>query len=275
MRLLILPVLGSLLLVAVTTPPSTPAEPFVELDAVLRPSRVVHVGSASEGLLESVLVDRGDFVQAGQLLAELDLTVERASAALAKSRAKQVAAQRAAEVKLDHVEERYENHQSLFEDGILSSENLGETQFERQLAELELLQAEEQNEIAQCEYRRARAIVDRGRITSPVAGAVIDRNLSPGEVVGRGNPSTIVTIARLDPLIVDVNAPLALLGKVGPAMKAEAIVEEPTQRSIPAKVKTVSPVVDVASGTFAVRLELPNPDFRIPAGLRCRIRFLR
>jgi multidrug efflux pump subunit AcrA (membrane-fusion protein) len=35
----------------------------------------------------------------------------------------------------------------------------------------------------------------------------------------------------------------------------------------------VDPVVDAASGTFGVRLELPNPEHAIPAGLKCRVRF--
>jgi hypothetical protein len=33
-------------------------------------------------------------------------------------------------------------------------------------------------------------------------------------------------------------------------------------------------VIDPASGTFGVRLELPNPDYAIPSGLHCRVRFL-
>jgi hypothetical protein len=37
----------------------------------------------------------------------------------------------------------------------------------------------------------------------------------------------------------------------------------------------VDPVIDAASGTFGVRLELPNSDYRLPAGLRCKVRFPR
>ena len=41
----------------------------------------------------------------------------------------------------------------------------------------------------------------------------------------------------------------------------------------PARVTVVDRVVDAASGTFGVRLELPNPDYRLPAGLKCKVRF--
>jgi multidrug efflux pump subunit AcrA (membrane-fusion protein) len=40
-----------------------------------------------------------------------------------------------------------------------------------------------------------------------------------------------------------------------------------------ARVEIVDRVVDAASGTFGVRMTLPNPDRKIPAGLKCRARF--
>ena len=270
---LVLSLLGFILLGAATTPPGQKSKAFIDLEAIVRPSRIVHVGSAADGLLQSVLVDQGDSVQAGQLVAELEQTVERAAANLAKARSSQIATLRAAEIKLGHLEERCANHQTLFEDGILSSENLDQSQLERHMAEFDVLAAEERAVISKFEYRRARAVVDRGLILSPVAGVVIDRSLSPGELVGRSGESTIVTIAQLDPLIVETFAPISLLGKLHTGMQAEVSIDTPRKQTKSAVIKTVSPIVDAASGTFSVRLELPNPDFQIAAGLRCKIRF--
>ncbi|MFT5284344.1 MAG: RND family efflux transporter MFP subunit [Planctomycetota bacterium] len=274
-KTLLLALLGCVLLGAATTPPGNNAKAFVDIEAIIRPSRIVHVGSAADGLLQSVLVDEGDTVQAGQLIAELEQTVERAAANLAKARSSQVATLRAAEVKLGHLEERFANHQSLFEDGILSSENLGQSQLDRHMAEFDVLAAQERSVVSKFEYRRARAVVDRGQIQSPVAGVVIDRSLSPGELVGRSGESTIVTIAQLDPLVVEAFAPVGLLGQLHAGMKAEITILKPRKQTKSAVIKTISPIVDAASGTFSVRLELPNPDFQIAAGLRCSIRFTK
>ncbi len=41
-----------------------------------------------------------------------------------------------------------------------------------------------------------------------------------------------------------------------------------------ARVVVVDPVVDAASGTVGIRLELPNPNYRLPAGLKCKVQFL-
>jgi multidrug efflux pump subunit AcrA (membrane-fusion protein) len=49
--------------------------------------------------------------------------------------------------------------------------------------------------------------------------------------------------------------------------------ETPVGGELEAKVMVVDSLIDAASGTFGVRLELPNPGRRIPAGLRCRIEF--
>jgi len=40
-----------------------------------------------------------------------------------------------------------------------------------------------------------------------------------------------------------------------------------------AKVVLIDRLIDAASGTFRIRLELPNPGHKIPAGIRCRVRF--
>jgi multidrug efflux pump subunit AcrA (membrane-fusion protein) len=49
--------------------------------------------------------------------------------------------------------------------------------------------------------------------------------------------------------------------------------EEPIGGQLTAKVSLVERVIDASSGTFGLRLELPNPEGKIPAGLRCRLVF--
>jgi multidrug efflux pump subunit AcrA (membrane-fusion protein) len=56
-------------------------------------------------------------------------------------------------------------------------------------------------------------------------------------------------------------------------MRARVMPESPVGGSYDAQVTVVDRVVDAASGTFGVRLALPNPDHRIPAGIRCQIEF--
>jgi len=100
--------------------------------------------------------------------------------------------------------------------------------------------------------------------------------LSPSAAVARRvRPGHRDRQARPDPLRVEVIAPVALLGKIAVGARAEMQPEAPVAGSYPAIVAVVDRVVDAASGTFGVRLELPNPDYRLPAGLTCKVRFGR
>ena len=85
---------------------------------------------------------------------------------------------------------------------------------------------------------------------------------------GRG-----VTIAQIDPLRVEVILPSALFGSVRPGMRAAVEPEFGEQVHI-ASVRLGDRGIDAASGTFGVRLDLPNPDQAIPGGLHCQVHFL-
>ena len=80
-------------------------------------------------------------------------------------------------------------------------------------------------------------------------------------------------IAQIDPLRVEVIVPVAFLGKLSKGMSATVKPEAPLGGAYTAKVVIVDRVVDAASGTLGVRLELANPDYAIAGGLRCSVRF--
>ncbi len=77
----------------------------------------------------------------------------------------------------------------------------------------------------------------------------------------------------MNPLNVEVITPLPWLGRIKNGMIAKVYPEKPVGGSYKAKVVIVDPVIDSASGTFGVRLELPNPNHRIPAGLTWDVKF--
>jgi hypothetical protein len=100
---------------------------------------------------------------------------------------------------------------------------------------------------------------------------VIDRYLNPGESVEQ---RPIVKIAQVNPLRVEVVAPVSLLGKIKRGQLAMVTPESPVGGSYEAEVKIVDPILDAASGTFRIRLELPNEDYSLTSGLRCQVGFL-
>jgi len=108
-------------------------------------------------------------------------------------------------------------------------------------------------------------------IASPIDGVVVKRKLSPGEYVGEGS---IMTLARVHPINAEIVVPVAMYRKIRKGMTAEVRPEAPAGGVYRGKVVVVDEVIDAASGTFGVRVELPNPDHQLSAGLNCSVRFL-
>jgi len=90
----------------------------------------------------------------------------------------------------------------------------------------------------------------------------------------RVDSEAIVLLAKIDPLYVEVILPVSQLGKIKKGMKAKVYTQAITNTNWVATVSQVDKVMDAASGTFIIRLNLPNPKHEIPAGLRANIRFM-
>jgi RND family efflux transporter MFP subunit len=241
------------------------------LECIIEPNQVVAIGSPVVGRIESLHVERSDLVEAGQPLVDLDSSVEVAAVAVARARAQmdgQVLSREAA-AELDARKENRAN--KLYERNVLSLDLKEEAETQAALAEFELQQAREVRRLASLELIQAHAMLKRRTIRSPVSGVVVDRLMSPGEVV---DEETILRVAEIDPLRVEVILPSVMYGSIEPGDRAAITPDVPGDQVHVASVTIVDRVIDAASGTFAVRLELPNPDHTIPGGLHCQVRFL-
>jgi membrane fusion protein (multidrug efflux system) len=241
-----------------------------ELDCLIEPRERVVLAAPVIGVVESVLVDRGDLVEPGQVVATLEASIERATVEAARARAEATADVEGSESRLVFETRRRDRSQQLLKEGVASDNALDEAESAWVLAKLERDRARELHEIAKLDLARAEAALGVHSLRSPVRGVVVRRILAPGEYA---DPPQVLELAQIDPLYVEVFAPVRLLGKIEVGQDASVLPEAPVGGNHAAKVIVVDPVVDAASGTFGVRLELPNPEHAVPAGLKCRVRF--
>jgi RND family efflux transporter MFP subunit len=241
-----------------------------DLDCLVEPRWTVVVSAPESAVVDSVLVDLGDLVEKGQVVATLESSVEEATVASARARAQGVATVQSSEARLAYETRRSERAHRLLEQGVVSDTEQDESESARLVAEADLLLARENKKLDWLELRRAQALLERRTIRSPIDGVVVRRILSPGEYA---DPLDLLELAQIDPLRVEVFAPVSLLGKISVGMKGRITMEEPVGSEHEAEVVVVDHVVDAASGTFRIRLEIPNPDYALPAGLRCQVRF--
>jgi HlyD family secretion protein len=241
-----------------------------ETACVIKPYMEVSVGPPVEGIIQTVRVDRGDWITKGQILVTLEASVEEATVAWAKAKADAEATIRSTQAKVGFSMRKLERAMDLYKSNSIAKHEVDEAQTEQVLAEMAYLEAVENKRIAELEWQRANASLNLHRIHSPLTGVVVDRLLSPGELA-RQTP--ILKLAQIDPLRIEVFAPLIWLGKIKPGMKVAVHPSGNGHTLYSAQVTVVNPVVDSASGTFGVRLEMPNPNNALPAGLGCTVDF--
>ena len=245
-------VVGVACLHGVAAAQKAPAAPLpkaipVAHECMVEPSMVVSVGSPVDGVLETVAVDRGGVVRKGQVVATLQSGVERAAVSLSRSRT-------------EFDRRKVERNETLFAKQLISAQERDEMVTEANLHDGELKKDQENLKLR--------------TIVSPINGVVVERKLGPGELI-RSDKSVVLKLAQLDPLNIEVITPAALFGSIKTGMKGTVSLTPFVKSAQQARVVVVDKLIDPASGTFWVRLQLPNPGYKIPAGINCKVEFSR
>jgi len=213
------------------------------LECMLEPNTEIEISAAVSGVLSAVLVQRGDRVKRGQVLAELVSGPEKAAVELAKAR-------------VEFGKRKAIRNEDLYKKELISIHEKDEMDTEVLISSLQLKQAEEQLKLR--------------KITSPINGVVVEREKDPGEYV---ETQPLLTVVSLDPLNVEVVAPAERFGTIKKGMRGKVSTIGPVANTYDAKVILIDQVIDAASGTIRVRLALANPNNAIPAGLSCYVTF--
>jgi RND family efflux transporter MFP subunit len=258
----------SALLLTVTEPVRA-AEDAMAGTCIIKPHIQIQLGSAVSGMLSATLADRGDTVKQGQVVAQLESSVEQATLALDRMRASNDSAIRVEQVDRELSVREAERKKSLVDKGIANQNSLDELQTKMREGELRIQQAQMDQKLAALAADRSERALALKQIRSPIEGVVIDRKLSAGEFIYE--QTSIMTIAQVDPLNVEVVLPLDRYGSIKVGSVAVVHPAAPVGGAFAAKAQVVDPVIDAASDTFGVRLILPNPDHLIPAGIRCTV----
>jgi len=242
------------------------------LDCVIEPSILVELSSQVRGVIENVYVERGDFVQKGQLVAKLMSGVEKASVKLSKDRANMEV-----DIKSRLAEQRFRKNNlkqvtQLFQKKLASQREYDDAKTLSVVADIELEKARELKHLAGLELRRAQEVLKLRSIHSMIDGVVIEVMKVPGEFI---EEQPVMKIAKIDPLFVEVIAPEHMMGDISLGQQLTINVDIPKFITYTGTVRVVDQVIDPSSGTFGVRIYLSNPQNKIIAGQRCKVSFVK
>lgn len=244
---------------------------IVQFEGLIEPYELVNIGTPVEGLVDQVYVEKSAQVKKGEPLVHLESSVESAVVQRSHALVEVEGEIKLQKEKLAFARRVYKRVEELFSSEAISAEKKDQAVTEVRLARAVLQKAKEDRMLARLDLERAQALLDRRTIKSPISGIVVERYTSPGEFVGN---QPLLKIAQMDPLRVEVVLPVEMFQEIKPGMKAEIKPENEIDGTYNATVTIVDRMIDPASYTFGVRLELPNPDYRLPGGLKCLVHFL-
>jgi RND family efflux transporter MFP subunit len=242
--------------------------------------RSATVSSKIVGRVAEVLIEEGQTVHAGQVIARLDDSNARAmlnevSANVAAAQASvgmAEAAERAAAARLGRSEQ-------LFQREFVSQQAVEDSRLAAETARAAADFARKRLSAAQAAVESARRDVEDAVVRAPFDGVVTVKAAQPGEIVsptsaGGGFTRTgIGTVVDMSSLEVEVDVAENYIQRVHDGMAATVIANAYPDWRIPARVIAVIPTADRAKGTVAVRLQLDEKDARIVPEMGVRVSF--
>ncbi len=243
--------------------------------------RQATVSAQITGTLTEVLIEEGDHVKQGQVLARLDdsaykaaLDTARAQAGAAHALVAQYRAQ------LTQNERDQQRLQSLVRRGLVSKQAAEQAHTLVDSTRAQLAAQRKQAASADALAVQAQVNFDYCVVRAPFSGVITTKDAQVGEIIspfsaGGGFTRTGVgTIVDMDSLEVDVDVNEAYIGRVKAGMPAEAVLDAYPDWKIPAHVIAIVPTADRGKATIKVRVALERKDARIVPNMGVRVSFL-
>jgi membrane fusion protein (multidrug efflux system) len=217
-------------------------EPSLSAVGTVSPVQGVMVANEVAGVVRELRFESGDRVQAGQVLAQLDDSVDQADLA-----------------------------------GLLAAEKLAEIQLERNtklLKDRAVSRGDVDQATAELDQARAlvaakRATIEKKTVRAPFAGQLGIREANLGQFLPEGTP--IVPLQSLDPVYVDFSLPERHLSELRPGQAVRVRVASYPDRDFPGDIRAVSPALDQGTRSVRLRAGLDNRDLLLRPGMFARV----
>jgi RND family efflux transporter MFP subunit len=243
--------------------------------------RQATVSAQITGTLTQVLIEEGEQVSRGQVLARLDDTAQRAALAQTQAQLKATTALRVQyQAQLEQARRDLKRNQQLVDADAVSRqvEEQAQTQVDTLVAQVQAQSRQE--DLARAQIDGAEVQLGYTVIRAPFNGVIIAKAAQAGEIVspisaGGGFTRTGVgTIVDMDSLEIEVDVNEAYINRVEPNQRSEAVLDAYPDWKIPAHVIAIIPTADRSKATVKVRIGIDQKDPRILPDMGVRVSFL-
>jgi HlyD family secretion protein len=241
------------------------------LTGSLKPKEQVDITPKVTGRVEKIHFHVGDLVKAGTLVAEIEddelqQQVNRATASLGVARAS--LSQREAE--RDNARAELERARTLFDDRLLSKQDYDALKTSSAVINAQVDLAQAQKEQAEAELRELRIRLEQSSIYSPLTAYVSRRYVDEGAVVTVSTP--ILQLVNIATMVTHGNVPERSIGKLRVGNEAIVMVDAIPEHPFNGRVSRISPVLDAATRSALIEIDIPNPRSELKAEMFARIR---
>lgn len=268
---------------ATAAPPAASAGPTAILQATgyVTARRQATVSAQITGALTQVLIEEGERVEAGQVLARLDDTAQKALLAQTEAQvqaAKAILVQDQAQ--LDQARRDLKRNQDLIGQHLVSQQALETAATQVSTLEAQVSSQVRQVELAAASKRGAQVQLDYTTVRAPFAGVITAKAAQAGEIVspisaGGGFTRTGVgTIVDMDSLEIEVDVNESYIHRVSASQPAQAVLDAYPDWTIPAHVIAIVPTADRSKATVKVRIGIDQKDSRTLPDMGVRVSFL-
>ncbi|WP_422924986.1 efflux RND transporter periplasmic adaptor subunit [Singulisphaera sp. PoT] len=244
------------------------------LPADIKPFQETDIFARTDGYLKKYLVDIGDKVEAGALLAEidtpeLDQELKQAQATLLQSKANRDLALS----RLDLARITLRRTQMLMARGAETQQVLDQNSAEYKFAEASVATAEADIAAKEASSHRLAELQKFQKIYAPYSGTITARNIYLGDLISVGMARPLFRISQTDRLKVYASVPQANVTHIKTGQTVEVLVREYPNRVFVGKVERTAGAIDTASRTLLTEILLPNPDGALYSGMYVKVRF--
>ncbi|HEX4985183.1 MAG TPA: efflux RND transporter periplasmic adaptor subunit [Burkholderiales bacterium] len=230
---------------------------LLALPATLLPFQDTVIYARTNGYLKRWLVDIGDKVRAGQVLAEIEAPeVDREYDQAVATRAQVKANLELAKVTADR-------YVALLKDDAVSPQEVDEKKglYQARVADYAA---------AEANLRRLEQMKSFQRVIAPFSGTITARNIDVGSLIQAGSATSggwLFKLAQTDTIRVHASVPQSSIRMIKMGMTVDLVVPELGERTFPAKVVRTAGAFDAATRTMIVEMHVPNKDGPLLPGM--------
>ena len=230
--------------------------PVLSFAGNLDPVWQAKVAPKLAGRIQNILVNEGDYVEAGKVLAILESSEISATVGSLRGSVYD------AKANLEQAETTLLRNQRLFEQGAVSQQELDNARFARDMAAGKLANAEGT-------YDNANAKMEGASVIAPHAGYIVKRYYQEGYYANVGD--ALFNLADISTLLVKINIPEGQIGSVNVGSLVEIEAPSMPGKKFTGKVTKIAAVADVPERTFAAEVSIPNNDEVLKGGIYANV----